>query len=133
MADNPGIPEGLPLIEAACTADDLALGSGGAFWENLDEAVARYGLDASLDRALAGRATPRVWVLVHEPGHPQLAAAAALGFARALADRGQAALVLDGDDHATVLTRWAGREDAEGWIDIVRGWRCFSCQPTVRI
>ena len=120
MANKPEIPHGLPLIEAACEAADLVFASGDGFWQDLDERVAGFGLDAVLDQALAGRSAPRVWVLVHEPGQPQLAAAAALGLARALADRGQAALVIDGDDHATALSRWAGRENDEGWIDIAR-------------
>ncbi len=120
MAQTPEIPHGLPQIEAGCDAADLVFGSGDGFWQDLDERVAGYGLDKVLDRALAGRSAPRVWVLVHEPGQPQLAAAAALGLARALADRGQAALVIDGDDHSTALSRWAGRENDEGWIDIAR-------------
>ncbi len=120
MAHKPAIPDGLPLLEAGCAAADLDFGNGSDFWENLDERTAAFGLDDVLDRALAGRSTPRTWILVHEPGHPQLAAAAALGLARALAGRGQAVLVLDGDDHATALSRWAGRENTEGWIDVVR-------------
>ena len=120
MANKPEIPHGLPRIEVGCAAADLVFGSGDGFWQDLDERVAGFGLDKVLDRALAGRSAPRVWVLVHEPGQPQLAAAAALGLARTLADRGQAALVIDGDDHSTALSRWAGRENDEGWIDIAR-------------
>lgn len=120
MANKPEIPHGLPIIEAACDAADLVFGAGDGFWLDLDERVAAFGLAAVLDQALAGRSAPRVWVLVHEPGQPQLAAAAALGLARALADRGQAALVIDGDDHSTALSRWAGRDNEEGWIDIAR-------------
>lgn len=120
MVENSGIPAGLPMLAAGCSAADLDFRGGDAFWEGLEERVAACGLDAVLDQALGGRPAPRVWVLVHEPGRPQLAVAAALGFARALADRGQAALVLDGDDQATTLSGWAGRLDTEGWIDTAR-------------
>ncbi len=120
MAETWEIPQGLPAIEASCSATDTAPAKGAAFWDELDDRAAATGLDASLDRALAGRPAPRVWVLVHEPGRPDLGAAAAFGFARALADRGQAALVLDGDDAGADVSRWAGREYAEGWIDVVR-------------
>jgi len=46
--------------------------------------------------------------------------AAALGFAQELASRDQAVLLLDGDDDEAELTEWAGRNNIDGWIDLVR-------------
>jgi hypothetical protein len=49
-----------------------------------------------------------------------MSAAAALSFARALASRGQSALVLDADETHGALTGWIGRTEQEGWIDLAR-------------
>ncbi len=43
-----------------------------------------------VDAAMAGKAAPRVWLILHEPGQPELSTAVALAFARELGGRGQA-------------------------------------------
>ena len=69
---------------------------------------------------MQGKSSPRIWLFLHEPGRGDLSAAVAMSFARELAFRDQAALVLDCDDRDQALTRWAGRVEAEGWIDLAR-------------
>ncbi|MCP4572393.1 MAG: hypothetical protein GY838_08605 [bacterium] len=112
-------PRDLPVFIAGLEAAEASLQGGEGFWPDV-ERLTGGDLARSLDDALAGAAAPRVWLFVHEPGQPQLGVVAALTYARVLGGRDQAAIVLDGDDSTTVLSRWSGREDAEGWIDMVR-------------
>ncbi len=109
----------LPWFAAGMDAASVDLRGGDRFWSDL-ERLTDGTLTEHLDDALAGAAAPRVWLMAHEQGQPQLGVVAALSFARVLAARDQAVVVLDGDDRTTVLSRWSGREDAEGWVDMVR-------------
>lgn len=112
--------EGLPLFTAGHAAAQLRLEAGPEFWPAIERLAAGDALASQLDDLLAGGASPRTWLVLHEPGEPQLSAAAALLLARALVGRGQNVLVLDVDEGEAALTRWVGREETEGWIDVAR-------------
>ncbi len=108
------------MFAAGHVAADLRLEAGAGFWPAIEGLVAGDRLGAQLDDLLAGGTSPRTWCVLHEPGEPQLSAAAALLLARALVGRGQNVLVLDVDEAEAALTRWAGRDETEGWIDVAR-------------
>ncbi len=114
------IPGDLPLFSSGWGAGEWEFGPGEDFWQR----IARIGADSPLaehmDSAMEGKSSPRVWLIMHEPGQPELSTTVALAFARELAARDQAALVLDCDDQSQDLTRWAERVEAEGWIDLAR-------------
>ena len=61
-----------------------------------------------------------VWIFIDDPDRPLPRVVAALAAARKLAEQGKRVTILDGDDHQAHLGTWAGREQTEGWIDIVR-------------
>ncbi len=113
-------PGGLPLFNSGWGAQDWDFEPGDSFWSQIEEISGQGALSEAMDAAMEGKSAPRVWLIMHEPGHPELAAAAALAFARELGSRDQAALVLDCDDQSQALTRWAERLECEGWIDLAR-------------
>jgi len=111
---------GLPLFAAAAKVPAPAFEAGAPFWRAVDKLAPDDLLTGQLDHLLAGASAPRVWLLLHEPGQPQLSAVAALMLARALAERGQNVLVMDVDEAGAALTIWTEREETEGWIDVAR-------------
>ena len=114
------VPGGLPLYTSGWGTNNWDFEPGEAFWSKIEEITAEGSMSEAMDAAMEGKSSPRVWLILHEPGQPELAAAAALAFARELGGRDQAALVLDCDDQSQSLTRWAGRLEHEGWIDLAR-------------
>jgi hypothetical protein len=112
--------EGLPLFAAGHAAGSLRLEAGAGFWPAVEQLATGDAVAGQLDELLAGATSPRTWLVLHEPGEPQLSCVAALMLARALAARGQNVLVLDIDEDEAALTRWTGREETEGWIDVAR-------------
>lgn len=118
--ENNRTPGGLPLLDSGWVAEDWELEPGDAFWNHVSETGAQGELAANLDAAMAGKSAPRIWMILHEPGQPELSTAVALAFARELSGRDQAALILDCDDQAQSLTRWVERQESEGWIDLAR-------------
>lgn len=112
--------EGLPLFAAGHAAGSLRLEAGAGFWPAVEQLATGDAVAGQLDELLAGATSPRTWLVLHEPGEPQLSCVAALMLARALASRGQNVLVLDIDEDEAALTRWTGREETEGWIDVAR-------------
>lgn len=119
MADKAHIA-GLPFFAAGAAAAAPRFEAGAPFWRALDQLDPDDPLAGQLDALLAGAVAPRVWLLLHEPGEPQLSAWAAMVLARALMARGQNILVLDTDEAGSALTIWAEREETEGWIDVAR-------------
>ena len=117
-------PGDLPLYSTGLGAGEWDFEPGDAFWAQ----VAKIGsggdlaaqMAAHMDVAMSGKSAPRVWLILHEPGQPELSAVVALAFARELGARDQAALILDCDDLSQSLTRWAERVECEGWIDLAR-------------
>ncbi|RKZ16394.1 hypothetical protein DRQ50_06180, partial [bacterium] len=120
MNDKRDWPADLPILSCDAAADSIRLPADGDAASVVMDLTDAAGLGQHLDHAMSGAAAPRVWLLIHEPGQTQLAAVAALAFTEALAARDQAAFVLDGDDRTTTLSRWYGRGETEGWIDLVR-------------
>lgn len=121
MTDRPDTnPQDLPIFDGGVQAGELDFSSGEGFWARLEELVPGTGPEAHLDEAMSGRPAPRTWLFLHPPGRGGMSAAAALSFARALASRGQSALVLDADEAHGALTGWIGRTEQEGWIDLAR-------------
>lgn len=120
MNDMRDWPTDLPLFASDVAADAIRLTGEEDPAAAARELTSLAGLGRHLDGALAGAAAPRVWLLIHEPDQTHLAAVAALAFTEALAARDQVAFILDGDDHTTTLSRWYGRGETEGWIDLVR-------------
>lgn len=112
--------EGLPLFAAGHAAGSLRLEAGAGFWPAIEQLATGDAVAGQLDELLAGATSPRTWLLLHEPGEPQLSSVAALMLARALVSRGQNVLVLDIDEDEAALTRWTGRDETEGWIDVAR-------------
>lgn len=114
------LPGGLPLFVSGWGAGNINFSEGSAFWDDVMRVTSESQLDDHVDGAMSGQSSPRVWLFLHEPGESHLSVAAALGFARELAHRDQAVLLLDGDDDKADLTTWAGRAEVDGWIDLVR-------------
>ncbi len=120
MNDKRDWPTDLPLFRTELDAERARPRPDVDPAEELARLKVAAGLGEHLDAALAGSSSPRVWLLLHEPGQTHLAALAALEFAAVLSARELAAFVLDGDDRTTTLSRWFGRDATEGWIDLVR-------------
>jgi hypothetical protein len=120
METGKGFPGQLPEIASGWSAAQLDLLPGEGFWTRIEQIAVGGEMTRGLDVAMQGRSSPRIWLFLHEPGRGDLSAAVAMSFARELAFRDQAALLLDGDDQDQALTRWSGRVEAEGWIDLAR-------------
>ncbi|MBU8870452.1 MAG: SPOR domain-containing protein [Gemmatimonadales bacterium] len=118
----------LPLYLSTWDPTRLDFAPGRDFQTEIEELVLQGELESTLDEAMTGKSSPRIWMLLHEPGQGRFSAVAALYFARELASRGQGVMVLDCDDEDSTLTRWAGRMDCEGWADMVRyGASALTC------
>jgi hypothetical protein len=113
-------PGELPEIPSGWSGGELGLVPGEGFWARIEQIAVKGEMTRGLDTAMQGHSSPRIWLFLHEPGRGELSTAAAMSFARELAFRDQAALLLDCDDREMALTRWAGRVEAEGWIDLAR-------------
>ena len=113
-------PGNLPVLPTGLHAGDVQFGGPESFRDDVKRITDQAGLGENLDLAMAGQSSPRIWLFLHEPGQASLSAVAALAMARRLGERDQAVLLLDGDDQASLLTRWVGRHEEEGWIDMVR-------------
>lgn len=120
MDNGQVFPGALPEIFSGWSADQLDLIPGDGFWTRIEQIAVKGEMTRGLDTAMRGKSSPRIWLFLHEPGRGELSAAVAMSFARELAFRDQAALLLDGDDREQALTRWSGRLEAEGWIDLAR-------------
>ena len=120
MENQNGFPGELPAIPSGMEGGRIDLVPGEGFWERIEQIAVKGEMTRGLDMAMHGRPSPRIWLFLHEPGRGELSAAVAMSFARELAFRDQAALVLDCDDKDQALTRWAGRVEEEGWIDLAR-------------
>ncbi len=120
MENQNGFPGALPAIPSGLEGGQVDLVPGEGFWARIEQIAVKGDMTRGLDTAMHGRPSPRIWLFLHEPGRGELSAAVAMSFARELAFRDQAALVLDCDDQDQALTRWAGRVEAEGWIDLAR-------------
>jgi len=113
-------PLGLPLYPTGFAVAELRLDSGPMFWEEVQRLSAGEALAGFVTDHLEAPGAPRVCVILAPPDETAARAAAALMTARALGRRGRRVAVVDGDDLSPDLTRWAGRSDTEGWIDVVR-------------
>ncbi len=111
---------GVPLFASGWGAGNIQFNDSGAFWDDALRVTSDGQLGDHVDAAMIGRSSPRVWLFLHEPGEGHLGCASALGFARELAQRDQAVLLLDGDDDQAHMSHWAGRRDSDGWIDLIR-------------
>jgi len=112
--------QGLDVLDTGLNLAELDLHGGEGLWDEVRRFCRESRLEAVVDGAMGGRAAPRVWALQESPGGGPAAAAAALGIATVLADRGQAVVLVDADEQEPRITRWLGRTEQEGWIDIVR-------------
>ncbi|MCK9994770.1 MAG: hypothetical protein KAH56_00650, partial [Candidatus Krumholzibacteria bacterium] len=120
MDQQHGFPGELPVIPSGLSGGEIDFVPGEGFWTRIEQIAVKGEMTRGLDTAMHGQSSPRIWLFLHEPGRGELSAAAAMSFARELAFRDQAALLLDCDDGDMALTRWAGRVEAEGWIDLAR-------------
>ncbi len=120
MDQQNGFPGEIPVIPSGLSAGELDLVPGEGFWARIEQIAVMGEMTRGLDLAMQGQSSPRIWVFFHEPGRGELSAAVAMSFARELAFRDQAVLLLDCDDQNMALTRWVGRVEAEGWIDLAR-------------
>jgi len=114
------LPGSLPVFSSGWDVGEWEFEPGDGFWQQIDRLGSAGGLAEQMDSAMEGKSAPRVWLILHEPGRPEMSTVVALAFASELGARDQAALVLDCDDQKQSLTRWAGRLEAEGWIDLAR-------------
>lgn len=110
----------VPVLTAKVDASDFALAGGEKFWAAIKKIAASSSLISQMDQAMEGHSAPRIWLIMYEPGEPAWGAASAMAFAHELSARDQVAVVLDCDDNSLDLTRWAEREECEGWIDLAR-------------
>lgn len=113
-------PAALPRFETGLAVAELDLHGGALFWEEVKGFTAGPAAAPLVDRVLKARPLPRVWLFLDEPEQTATRAAAALAAARELVRRRYTVLVIDADDRRPDLTRWAGRHEREGWIDLVR-------------
>ena len=113
-------PGGLEILSTGLNLAELDLHGGEGFWDEVARYARESSLETQVDASIGGRAAPRVWAIMESPGAGPTAAAAALGIARLLADRGQAVVLVDVDENEPSLTRWLGRTELEGWIDMIR-------------
>ncbi len=113
-------PGGRPVQETGLTVAELDLHGGPGFKEEVERFAADTGLGDLVERVLAQGAPPRRWAVLDRPGATAARAAAALALARELSRRGQGVLVVDADERHPDLTRWAGRHEREGWVDMMR-------------
>jgi len=121
MTDHrPEFPNETRVFQGGFEPGDLVFNAGDSLWIRIEELCEKGGPGEHLDAAMAGKAAPRTWLIVHPPGHGELSTAVALVFARELASRDQSALVLDADETDAALTGWIERDEAEGWIDLAR-------------
>lgn len=119
--DKPSFHEaGLEVLATGLNLAELDLRGGDGLWDEVRRYTRESHLEAVADRCLDGRSAPRLWAVMEAPAAGPAAAAAGLGLAAVLADRGQAVVLLDGDEQEPRLTRWVGRTEQEGWIDMVR-------------
>jgi len=112
--------EGLEVLSTGLNLAELDLHGGEGFWDEVQRFVRESNLDSLVDQTMGGRPAPRVWALIESPGAGPAAAAAGLGIARLLADRGQAVVLVDADEQEPRISHWLGRNEEEGWIDMVR-------------
>jgi len=120
MSSEFATPANLPLLPSGWGAGRISFATGEDFWRDASRFASEGNLGDELDTALAGHSAPRTWVILHEPGEWALAAATALGFARALAARDQAVILLDGNEGEASFTRQASAEENLGWVDMIR-------------
>ncbi len=120
MDQRHGFPGELPEIPSGWSGGGLDLVPGEGFWARIEQIALKGEMTRGLDTAMHGHPSPRIWLFLHEPGRGELSAAIALSFARELAFRDQATLLLDCDDQDMALTIWADRVETEGWIDLAR-------------
>jgi len=113
-------PGGLEILSTGLNLAELDLHGGDGFWEEVRRYARNSQLERQIDAAMSGRSAPRVWAFLESPGAGPAAAAAALGAAAILADRGQSVVVVDADEQEPRVTRWLGRSEREGWIDMIR-------------
>lgn len=112
--------EGLDVLSTGLNLAELDLHGGEGFWDEVQRFVQESNLDSLVDQTMGGRPAPRVWAIMESPGAGPAAAAAGLGIARLLADRGQAVVLVDADEQEPRISHWLGRNEEEGWIDMVR-------------
>jgi hypothetical protein len=113
-------PGGLKTLTTGLNLAELDLNGGDGFWEEVQRYARQSQLEEQLDVAMQGRPAPRVWAFLESPGAGAAAAAAGLAVASLLADRGQAVVLVDADEQEPRITRWLGRTEQEGWIDMIR-------------
>ena len=109
-------PGGLVLHEAGFDPTRLDLTGGPAAWTSLPA----MGLRDFADEKLRGDDAARICFILDAPGRTTTRAAAALAIARYLLTQDRSVAVVDGDDQQPDLSGWAGREETEGWVDVVR-------------
>ncbi|MBU0742224.1 hypothetical protein KJ554_07765 [bacterium] len=109
-------PGGLVLHEAGLDPSRLDLIGGPAAWT----ALPAMGLREFADAQLRGDDASRVCIFLDAPGRTATRAVAALAVARYLLALDRSVVVVDGDDQRPDLSRWAGRQETEGWVDVVR-------------
>jgi hypothetical protein len=111
---------GLPVLSTGLNLAELDLHGGEGFWDEVRRYTSCSRIDHQIDQTMGGRAAPRIWALFEAPESGHSAAAAALAMAWVLADRGQMVVLVDADEKTPWITRWLGRTEQEGWIDMVR-------------
>ncbi len=118
MSEKPQIGPGqLPMYEIQTSSDGLDLSQVGGFELLAGDLSAEAGFASLID---SWDGIPELIVILDEPANTSTRAVAALGLAGELIRQGKSVVILDGDDHLPDLTRWAGRLEHEGWIDVVR-------------
>lgn len=113
-------PGGLEILSTGLNLAELDLHGGQGLWDEVQRYAGNSLIERQLDQAMGGRAAPRVWAFLEAPAGGPGAAAAGLAAAWLLASRGQAVILVDADEQDPLITRWLGRIEREGWIDIIR-------------
>lgn len=109
-------PGGLVMYEAGLDPSRLELDGGPASWTTLPP----VSLHDFADETLRGEDPQRVCIFLDAPRRTSTRCVAALAIARYLLTQGRSVVVVDGDDQRPDLSLWAGRQETEGWADVVR-------------
>ena len=118
MSEKPQIGPGqLPLYEIKVSGAGLDLSQVGGFGLQAGDLSAEAGFGPVIE---SWDSLPELIVILDEPARTSSRAVAALALAGELIRREKTVVILDGDDHLPDLTRWAGRLEQEGWVDVVR-------------
>jgi len=117
---HPTGPGDLPVVDVKVDPERWNLADEGGFAAAAPELAREAGLEYFVEEHLDQPEAPKLILILDEPQRTAPRVALAVALAAELIRWDKKVLVLDGDDHRPDLTRWMGRLDSEGWVDVIR-------------